>query len=152
MDAPPFPRPVQQPHPPIIIGGGGPRRTPNLAARFATEYNTGFGDLASTAERFDRVRAACVEVGRAPESIRMSAAHQLACATDAETLAMRAATHGSTPAEMRARALVGTPDEVIARVQAIAALGAGRVYLQVKDPTDIAHIELVSREVLPAFR
>jgi F420-dependent oxidoreductase-like protein len=152
VNAPPFPRPVQQPHPPIIIGGGGPRRTPNLAARFAAEYNTGFGDLATTGERFERVRAACVEVGRAPESIRMSAAHQLACATDETTLLARAATHGSTPDAMRDRALVGTPDEVIARIEAIAALGAARIYLQLQDPTDIAHIELVAREVLPALR
>jgi len=151
VDAPPFPRPVQQPHPPIIIGGGGPRRTPNLAARFAAEYNTGFGDLTSTAECFDRVRAACVEIGRAPESIRMSAAHQLACATDSATLVARAATHGSTPEDMRERALVGTPDEVIARVQSITALGAARIYVQVQDPADIAHIDLVGREVLPAF-
>jgi F420-dependent oxidoreductase-like protein len=152
VDAPPFPRPVQQPHPPIIIGGGGPRRTPNLAARFASEYNTGFANLATTADRFERVRAACVEVGRAPESIRMSAAHQLACATDEPTLLARAATHGSTPDAMRDSALVGTPDEVIARIRAIADLGVTRVYLQVKDLTDVAHLELVAREVAPALR
>jgi len=152
VDAPPFPRPVQQPHPPIIVGGGGPKRTPILAARFAAEYNTGFADLATTSARFDRVRAACVEVGRAPESIRMSAAHQLACANEPATLIARAATHGSTPDDMRDRALVGTPDEVIERIEAISALGVARIYLQLQDPTDIAHIELVASEVLPAFR
>ena len=45
------PKPIQQPHPPIVIGGGGRKRTPALAAWFAAEYNTGFVDLATTAAR-----------------------------------------------------------------------------------------------------
>src|SRR5271157_1562666 len=41
-DSPALPKPVQRPHPPIIIGGGGAKRTPALAARFAAEYNLPF--------------------------------------------------------------------------------------------------------------
>src|SRR5689334_2473686 len=38
-DSPALPKPVQQPHPPVIVGGGGVRRTPRLAAQFASEFN-----------------------------------------------------------------------------------------------------------------
>ena len=41
-DSPALPKPVQTPHPPIIIGGGGPKRTPALAAKFAAEFNIPF--------------------------------------------------------------------------------------------------------------
>jgi len=41
-DCPALPRPVQHPHPPIIIGGSGTRRTPSLAATYADEFNVGF--------------------------------------------------------------------------------------------------------------
>lgn len=149
VDAPPFPRPVQQPHPPIVVGGGGPHRTPALAARFAAEYNSGFAPFDQVDERFARVRAACIETGRDPADLRLSVAYPLACATDAGTLARRAATHESTPEQMRGRALVGDPDQVADQISAMAARGAGRVYLQVQDVTDLAHIELVAREVLP---
>src|SRR5687768_5555912 len=38
-DSPALPKPVQRPHPPVIVGGGGPRRTPRLAAQYANEFN-----------------------------------------------------------------------------------------------------------------
>ncbi len=44
-DSPGLPKPVQSPHPPIIIGGGGAKRTPALAARFAAEFNIPFVPL-----------------------------------------------------------------------------------------------------------
>ena len=44
-DSPALPKPVQSPHPPIIIGGGGAKRTPALAAKFAAEFNIPFVPL-----------------------------------------------------------------------------------------------------------
>ena len=53
-DAPAQPKPVQQPHPPLIVGGSGTRGTAEPAARFADEYNTPFvspEDFARSARR-----------------------------------------------------------------------------------------------------
>jgi F420-dependent oxidoreductase-like protein len=58
-DSPALPKPVQRPGPPIIIGGGGPARTPRLAATFGSEFNLAFCPLEVTGDQFDRVRAAC---------------------------------------------------------------------------------------------
>ena len=44
-DSPGLPKPVQHPRPPVIIGGGGPRRTPRLAALYADEFNRPFATL-----------------------------------------------------------------------------------------------------------
>src|SRR3954453_21649436 len=69
-DAPALPKPVQQPRPPILIGGHGARRTPALAARFADEFNIPFPDSVDTAAaQFDRVREACRAIGRDPAGI-----------------------------------------------------------------------------------
>src|SRR5829696_3972923 len=65
-DCPALPKPVQQPHPPVIVGGSGPRRTPALAARFADEINVPFREASEVAAMYGRVRAACDEIGRAP--------------------------------------------------------------------------------------
>ena len=48
--------------PPIVIGGAGPRRTPQLAAKYAAEFNVAFQSAETTAERFARVREACLDV------------------------------------------------------------------------------------------
>src|SRR4051794_39922553 len=57
-DSPALPKPTQA-KPPVIIGGVGKRRTPELAARYADEFNLPFVDEATTKAQFARVRAAC---------------------------------------------------------------------------------------------
>jgi F420-dependent oxidoreductase-like protein len=65
-DSPGLPKPAQRPHPPIIIGGKGAKRTPTLTARYADEFNLPFVGLEGTAQQIARVRAACEEIGRDP--------------------------------------------------------------------------------------
>src|SRR5690348_10528771 len=73
-NSPALPKPTQRPHPPIIVGGGGPKRTPRLAAQYADEFNVGFRPFDETVEGFERVRAAATELGRDPGSIVYSVA------------------------------------------------------------------------------
>src|SRR5215207_1456026 len=63
-DSPALPKPVQQPRPPVIVGGGGATRTPELTARYAAEFNMPFAPVERTGEQFERVRAACRDAGR----------------------------------------------------------------------------------------
>src|SRR3954465_8321001 len=57
-DSPALPKPVQSPMP-LIVGGGGKRRTPQLAARYATEFNIGFVPVEDVAVAYERVRSVC---------------------------------------------------------------------------------------------
>jgi len=92
-DSPALPKPPQQPHPPIVIGGTGARRTPALAARFAAEYNVPFKTLDVTAAAYDRTRRACEEAGRDPATLVFSAAQTLAVGADEQEVRRRAAGH-----------------------------------------------------------
>jgi len=67
-DSPALPKPQQRPGPPVIVGGGGKRRTPALAARFASEFNMPFSSVADTEEQFGRVHQACRSAGRQADS------------------------------------------------------------------------------------
>jgi alkanesulfonate monooxygenase SsuD/methylene tetrahydromethanopterin reductase-like flavin-dependent oxidoreductase (luciferase family) len=60
------PKPVQHPHPPLILGGAGGRRSVRLAAQYGDEYNTPFATLEQAVERRAKVREACEEIGRDP--------------------------------------------------------------------------------------
>ncbi|MBV9837202.1 MAG: TIGR03560 family F420-dependent LLM class oxidoreductase [Solirubrobacterales bacterium] len=60
------PKPLQRPHPPLIIGGTAGPRSAALAARFADEYNTVFPTLEEVRERRERVAHACEQAGRDP--------------------------------------------------------------------------------------
>ena len=68
-DSPALPKPVQQPHPPIIVGGGGAKRTPALAARYAAEFNLPFAPLSRFTEQVGRVRSACDAIGRSSDDL-----------------------------------------------------------------------------------
>jgi F420-dependent oxidoreductase-like protein len=150
-DGPALPKPAQRPHPPVIIGGLGARRTPALAARFATEFNVPFASAEVTAERIRGVRAACESAGRDPEELVYSHAITICCATEESELERRAARIGRELDELRRNGAAGTPDEVIARLGAYGEAGASRSYLQVIDLDDLDHIALVANEVLPGL-
>lgn len=148
-DSPALPKPVQQPGPPVIIGGLGKKRTPALAARYADEFNLPFASAEVSAAQFARVGAACEAIERDPASMRRSNALVLCCgATEAEVEA-RAAVIGREPAELRENGLAGSPQEVVDRIGTYAELGGHRAYLQVLDLTDLDHLELVAEQVLP---
>lgn len=149
-DSPALPKPRQSP-PPIIVGGGGPVRTPRLAARFATEFNAPFLSLDEAAAQYGRVRDACAQAGRDPASMHLSAALVVCCGTNEEELAGRAAAIGRDVEELRQDGAAGLPAEVVARCLAFAEAGAGTVYLQVLDLSDLDHLRLLAEEVLPAL-
>jgi F420-dependent oxidoreductase-like protein len=148
VDAPALPKPVQSPLP-VIVGGNGAKRTPELAARFATEFNIGFQSVEATAQALERVRSAADAAGRGRDALRYSVAQPTVVgATEAE-YRRRAAAVGADPAELRKTAVAGTVDEVVDRLGAYAELGPDRIYLQTVDVTDLDHLELLAREVLP---
>jgi alkanesulfonate monooxygenase len=143
---PALPKPVQRPHPPVIVGGGGAKRTPRLAATYADEFNLPFASLADTRTQFGRVREASAATGR---DLVLSVAQVLCCGRDEAELARRAAAVGRSVEDLRANGVAGTPAEVVDRLGAFGELGATRAYLQVLDLGDLDHVELVASEVLP---
>ena len=149
VDSPALPKPVQRPHPPVIVGGGGARRTPRLAATYADEFNLPFASLADTRTQFGRVREAAAGTGR---DLVLSVAQVLCCGRDEAEVARRAAAVGRSVEDLRANGVAGTPAEVVDRLGEFGQLGATRAYLQVLDLADLEHVELVASEVLPQLR
>ena len=145
-DCPALPKPVQLPHPPLIVGGKGPRRTPALAARFADEFNVPFSDVEIVRTQFERVRAACRERGR--DDIVLSVAQTVAVGrTDAE-VQRRLEAIGHSPDEMAAgQGVYGVPDQVVEQLNRFIEVGADRVYCQLIDLDDLDHLEVIATEV-----
>jgi F420-dependent oxidoreductase-like protein len=155
-DSPALPKPVQRPHPPIIVGGGGPKRTPALAARFAAEFNLAFPTLEFTREQFGRVRVAVQDAGRDPDELAYSAAFVVCVGSDETEFTRRAAALSREAAELRTNSpLTGRPAEVIDRLAVFADAGVQRVYLQLLDIRDsraaTEHLGLFAAEVMPHF-
>jgi F420-dependent oxidoreductase-like protein len=150
-----LPRPVQRPHPPLILGGTrvGPRMQA-LIGRFADEFNTVGGTPAEVAARFSRARDGLRAAGREPTSATMSlmtwffvgkteGAHVDAIRRS-HALDPDATDFDSYRAQVEADCIVGTPDRALERLRAYEEAGVERIFLnhELYDDTDM--LELVA--------
>ncbi|MFI6299808.1 LLM class flavin-dependent oxidoreductase [Nonomuraea sp. NPDC050790] len=131
--------------PPIIVGGRGARRTPELAARYADEFNMPFASVPQTARAFRRVEEA--RGGRPP--LVLSAGIVAAVGRDAAQISRRAAPLHAPSALPPEDPVIGPPGLLVERIGELAAAGATRVYVRLSDPADLGHLELIAAEVLP---
>jgi F420-dependent oxidoreductase-like protein len=153
-DSQALPKPVQKPRPPIVVGGSGKRGTAIPAARFADEYNTPFVSPEEFAARRDRVCAACEELGRDPGSLVYST---MTTCTIGDDNARRLYELRSPQddfdtwrAKARATTLIGSVDEIAARLREYEQAGCERVMLQHLLHDDVETIGVIGRELAPA--
>jgi F420-dependent oxidoreductase-like protein len=143
-DSPALPKPVQQPRPPIVLGGFGAKRTPRLAARYADEYNLPFLPMNLIEERISAVREACEKAGRDPATLILSAAQVVCVGSDEDEFQRRARVIGQAPDMIRAGGVGGLPDDVREKLGRLEAMGITRTYLQFLDLADHDHLRLVA--------
>ena len=155
-----LPRPYQEPHPPLILGGSAKRRFAELAARYATEVNTLGAANEELAERKRRLDDACGAAGRDPNSLGFSV--MTSCfvgETEADVLdrvRMFDSSRGSDgdPAQLleerRNRWLAGTVEQVVERIEELRAIGVTRVFLQHLNHADDDMVLLIGDQLIPA--
>jgi F420-dependent oxidoreductase-like protein len=149
------PKPVQQPHPPLIMGGLAGPRSAALAARFADEYNTVFPSADDARARRERVGAACEKAGRDP--IRFSVMTGVIAGSDEAELRERvgrvAALRGEDPGKLLSDPpsgwIVGTVERAAEMLGSLREAGVDRVMCQHLAHTDLEYIELLAAELAP---
>ncbi|MFN8227314.1 MAG: LLM class F420-dependent oxidoreductase [Mycobacterium sp.] len=147
--SPALPKPAQDPHPPIIIGGQGAKRTPALAAKYAAEFNVPFSPLDTVTTQYQRVRDAVAAAGRPADSMTYSACFVVCAGRDENEIVRRAAAIGREVDELRSNSpLVGTPGEIVDKLAPFAEAGVTRVYLQLLDLADLDHLDLFAGDVV----
>ena len=151
------PKPVQQPHPPLVLGGAAGPRAARLAARWADEYNTTFASPQECRERRARIVEACEREGRAPIVFSLMTP---CCVGRDRTEAFERARRrlertgrDGDPAQLLDddASLVGTVDDVVDRLHAYRGAGVERVFLQHLDHSDLDMVRLIGEEIVPAF-
>lgn len=148
-DSPALPKPVQSPMP-VIVGGAGPRRTPALAAAYATEFNIVFQPEDVIADRFARVAAACEEAGRDPATLKRTVGLTTITGASGADLERRAARMGVDLAVFRAEhTFCGQASEIVDRVGRLIEIGAERIYFQIMDLSDLDHLATLGEDILP---
>ncbi|HSK93325.1 MAG TPA: TIGR03560 family F420-dependent LLM class oxidoreductase [Candidatus Angelobacter sp.] len=143
-------------HPHVILGGKGRSRMARLVALFGDEFNLISASPADAPAAYERIRRACADVDRDPETVVYSAMTGVLVADSEadlrarvadllEAFGQRDADGDAWLAERRPRWVMGTPDEAHQRVRALEAAGAQRVMLQDFLPRDLDHVRLIGR-------
>ncbi|SDH70945.1 LLM class flavin-dependent oxidoreductase [Nonomuraea jiangxiensis] len=149
------PRPVQE-RLPLVIGGGGERRTLRVAARHADVWNTLAGDLAGYRRKVGLLAGYCAEEGRPPADIRQSLTFRaVLAATPADVERRRAERLALLPAgspDLAEYLTFGTPEQCVEDLLGYAALGVRDFLLGCRPPLDWETIELFASRVVPAVR
>jgi F420-dependent oxidoreductase-like protein len=149
------PKPVQRPHPPLILGGRARPRSAALAARFADEYNIYDVTVEEAQERMTKVTEACEDFGRAPIPVSVMVA-VVTGADDADLKRRVARTAEVTGfsaeqllGEPPAGWIVGSLPEVAEELHRFAQLGIDRVICQHNSHEDLEFIALLGDHLAP---
>ncbi len=157
------PKPVQQPHIPIWVAGGGEKVTLRIAARHATYTNFGGLSLDDFEHKSKILRDHCADVGTEFESITRSTNFDILCAATEAGVAEKKRwllDHiGNYVPKERAERFVagfdrssGTPEQIVARLEAYRSAGMGYAIVQFADAAyDPESRELFATEVIPAL-
>ncbi len=149
------PQPVQKPHPPIVIGGGGEKVLLRLVARYAQVWNMG-GSVAEMQHKCAVLDRHCADVGRDPSEIERSWFGPILIDDDPQRLerrlAKRAAGAGGVGAAIDEKMIAGTPDQVIARLREYVAIGVTHFIAMFGRVDDLRSTRLFAERVIPAFR
>jgi len=147
------PKPLQQPHPPIWIGGGGEQLTLKVVARLADCANFG-GQPDEWRHKREVLKQHCAEVGRDEDEIRKTWSPEVFIrSTEAEVQAAGSRSVWHEPvASWRAGNLVGTPEQVCEKIQTYLDLGCTGFVPWCADYPDTETLTLLATEVMPSFR
>jgi F420-dependent oxidoreductase-like protein len=176
-DAPFEPKPIQTPHPAIVIGGGGEKLTMAVAARYADEWNWNLnGTTQDYTHKLEVLREHCRKIGRNPDEIDLSLNVDFLISDDnrriENALRVHAQTNNQTLQQARDATITGNPEEVIGKLQTYIDLGVRSFIFSLRAPyeakdkkrladldqrglryhTTMDDVRRLVKEVLPALR
>jgi len=142
------PKPIQKPHPPIMIGGSGERQTLRIAAKYADACNI-FGSTETVRRKLEVLREHCRVAGREYDSILKTKLGHIVIDKDREKVmeAIKA-----IPEERRREyAIYGTPEEIRRQIEAFRDAGLEYLIVNLEPDRELQALELFADEVVKRF-
>jgi alkanesulfonate monooxygenase SsuD/methylene tetrahydromethanopterin reductase-like flavin-dependent oxidoreductase (luciferase family) len=151
-DMPIKPGAVQQPRPPIVVGGVGEKYTLPLVARYADVWNVPTYALGELERKISVLRSICDEVGRDPSTIVLSVEAVMALAADDASLPgvrqLAEKRFGIPAFGLEEGGLIGTPPAIVDRLHELQELGFGQIVLFTHDRGSDETLDLLASEVI----
>ncbi len=146
------PKPVQKPHPPLLIGGGGEQVLLRTVARHADIWNNLAIHQGQLAHKVNVLREHCRAVGRDPHAIRVSQQTMVVIGKDAADAQAKLDKAQMIYGGHLGQGIVGTPEECIAKICDHEAAGCTMFVIEFFGRDTRAPARLFAEQVMPAFR
>ena len=142
------PKPVQRPHPPLLVGGSGERKTLKIVSRYADACNVS-GQPETVRRKLDVLREHCKAVNRDYDSITKTKTVNLFIYKEREEARrnLESALKGMTPERIDQYAVWGTPDDILQHIQALKDVGIEYIMLHFEPRREAEALELFAEEV-----
>jgi F420-dependent oxidoreductase-like protein len=154
-EAPFLPKPVQQPHPPIVVGGQGEKWIMPLVAKYADEWNVPIGITPEgMKQRIETLRADCARIGRSPCVRQVSVFLPVANITNLPLAGPVTRLGARMLVDERAAisVLAGSADEIKAKIRSYLDAGATSVIITTRPSINHDLLKQFASEIMPAFR
>lgn len=155
LDAYCQPKPLQRPHPPLLIGGAGEKLTLAVVARYADIWNT-FGSPETFRRKIEILAGHCERVGRSMSEIEIcwagSGSITDSAAEKRALLEFLASLWGGRPEEIEPGTLIGSVEQVVDRIGRFMEEGVSHFILTARSPFDHRFLDVFAQRVIPQFR
>jgi F420-dependent oxidoreductase-like protein len=146
------PKPIQVPHPPIMVGGSGERETLKIVAKYADACNI-FGSTETVKRKLEILRDHCKAVGRDYDSVLKTRLGRVMIDKDRAAVQARVAKAMKNVPEERVREslIFGTPEEITRQVESFRDAGIEYFIVNLEPRYELEALELFGKEIVQKF-
>jgi F420-dependent oxidoreductase-like protein len=143
------PKPIQKPSPPILVGGGGEKKTLKIVAKYADACNL-YGSVESTTRKLGILKEHCKSVGRDYDSILKTKLSPVIIADDMETAKKRVlqSSKGMDEVEALAGAVYGTPEDVSEQIEILEEAGIEYLIVSLDPSRELETLEIFADNII----
>jgi F420-dependent oxidoreductase-like protein len=143
------PKPIQKPHPPIMIGGGGERNTLRIVAKYANACNL-FGSIETIERKLNVLKEHCNNVGRDYDSILKTKLGIVLIDNDRDVLNKKLGElfMGMPKEQVREFVISGTPEEVLSEIELFENVGIEYFIVNLDPSSEQTQVELFADKII----
>jgi F420-dependent oxidoreductase-like protein len=143
------PKPIQKPHPPILVGGSGERKTLKIVAKYADACNL-FGSPETVRKKLDILKEHCKSVGRDYGSILKTklAAIVVDDTSDMVKNRVRETFRGIPEEQIKELAIYGTPEDVSRQIEMLKEVGIQYLIVDLEPSRELEALDTFANKVI----
>jgi len=146
------PKPIQKPSPPILVGGGGERKTLKIVAKYADACNL-FGSVETVKRKLNILKEHCKTMGRDYDSILKTKLAIIVVDDDKQTSEKKIEQifKGMPEEQIREFAIYGTPEDVLGQIELFEQVDIQYLIVDLDPTRELEALDVFANKIIKKF-